>query len=360
MAVSDLIDAFVRVQSTDDEIVGYLPRAWQEFLGNPGILPEGRGRNPVLPRGRHSNPFGEIQAAAGTSVLIKRPGGLAADLLDPFAVTKAVVFHDQGLLSPPIQHYHYGLQAIQAANDWLVDTYLSGGDERLYGAMVVPNQRPDEAAKEIHRVGTHERIVAVALGVNALGRPFGHPVYRPIYEAASELDLPIVINVDLDSLAMPSVIGGQPITFVEYYIHRAQSLMTHVTDLIGQGAFESFANLRVLLVGGGAGWVPSYVWRFDDVWKAAAGWEAPWLKRPPGAYVRERVRVTTYSIADSTFPSTITRALQTIPWIDEVLCFASGYGAWDVNDPRELEASLPQAWRRRVMAENAREFYRLS
>ena len=51
---------------------------------------------------------------------------------------------------------------------------------------------------EIRRAGAHERMVGIALGANGLGLPFGHPAYHPIYEAASEMKLPILIQVGLD------------------------------------------------------------------------------------------------------------------------------------------------------------------
>ena len=84
-------------------------------------------------------------------------------------------------------------------------------DERLFGHILVSSSLPEEAAAEIRRIGGHPQMVAVALGTNGLGRAFGHPAYHAIYEAAAELDLPLVIQFGSDSAselaAVPTQMG---------------------------------------------------------------------------------------------------------------------------------------------------------
>jgi predicted TIM-barrel fold metal-dependent hydrolase len=220
---------------------------------------------------------------------------------------------------------------------------------------------PDEAAKEIRRVGRHQRVVAVAMGTNGLGKNFGNPIYNPIFQAAEELRLPIIIHCGTEQspgTLTHATAGGIPASYVERYILRAQSVQVHLTSLICQGVFDRFPNLRVLVVGAGANWLPSWIWRLDEDYKALGFRDVPVIRRLPSDYVRENVRITTYSLARSAFTPPMVRALNTEPWIADVLCFASGYPSWDSNDPTRVGASLPIEWRERVMFKNALEFFR--
>ncbi len=85
--------------------------------------------------------------------------------------------------------------------------------------MLVATQVPHEAAEEIRRVGRNPAIVGVFLGGNGLGKSFGHPCYHPIYAAAADMGLPIVIKtgseLPVDSPASVSGVGD-PATYAEF------------------------------------------------------------------------------------------------------------------------------------------------
>ena len=106
---------------------------------------------------------------------------------------------------------------------------MVGADPRLLGTILVPTQVPDAAAAEIRRVGANDRMAAVLLTVCGLARPFGHPCYAPIFEAAHELDLPVVIRTGTNQTidAHVPAAGGVPSTFTESRALAPQELMTH-------------------------------------------------------------------------------------------------------------------------------------
>jgi predicted TIM-barrel fold metal-dependent hydrolase len=80
------------------------------------------------------------------------------------------------------------------------------------------------------------------------------------------VDLPIVVHFGGDS---PDQLGGGlPKTYAEYRVLAAQPVMSHLLTCIGQGVFVKYPNLRMLIAGVGAAWVPWMLWRFDANYKA--------------------------------------------------------------------------------------------
>ena len=162
------------------------------------------------------------------------------------------------------------------------------------GLILVQNQLPEAAAAEIHRLADNPRMVGVLLGGKGLAQPFGHPIYDPIHRAAAEHDLPIVIHAGTDLAAdvlTEGTAGGPASTYAESQMLASSSLMTHISSFVAQGVFEKYPNLKVHVVGGDVtgrcgccgGSTPSTV----------CSREVPWLKRQPGDYMVDHVRLST-------------------------------------------------------------------
>jgi predicted TIM-barrel fold metal-dependent hydrolase len=284
---------------------------------------------------------------------------LRRQLLDGGSRSRVVLGYEDALLTTGVGHYHLARAVVQAANRWTRAEWLDA-DERLYGLLLVCTAVPADAAEDIRRLGADDRFVGVALGANALGRAFGHGAYLPIYEAAAELDLPIVIQAGADGVAavggMPTA-GGLPATYGEYAALGQQTMMGHVGSMITQGLFDRFPNLRVLLVGGGASWVAAYLWRLDYWFKTNAN-EVPWLDRLPSEYFVEHVRLGTHALERPADAAALHTALGAVDGIERLLLYTSGYPAWDSEEPEEIAGRLPESWHERVFAGNALDFFR--
>ena len=278
--------------------------------------------------------------------------------LDAGEMDRAVLGYDRAILATAFPAHYAARNVVRAANDWTIDQWLAR-DKRLFSLALVSTSLPDEAAAEIRRIGTNDRVVGVALGTNALGRPFGDPIYHPIYRAASELDLPIVIQVGSDEaseLNSPPVAGGRPTTFAEVDALGAQSNMAHTASLILQGAFEAFPRLKILLVGGGAMWIPAFLWRLDFWYKMIPS-DSPWLRRLPSDYFTEHFRVATYGL-ESLEAERLGKALDSFPALKSLLMYASGYPSPGSEEPTAIAARLPQQWHDDVFEHTAAKFYR--
>jgi predicted TIM-barrel fold metal-dependent hydrolase len=135
-------------------------------------------------------------------------------------------------------------------------------------------------------------------------------------------------------------------------------MMGHVTSMIIAGAFDLFPNLQVMLVGGGAAWVPSFLWRMDDQFKLTRKLEAPWLQALPSEYFARHVRLATYGLESPRQAGRLAQVLETIPGAESMFLYASGYPRRDWEEPGPVLERLPSGWADSVRSDAARTFFR--
>jgi predicted TIM-barrel fold metal-dependent hydrolase len=334
-----------------EEVAAYLPRAWRQFVEQISLLP-GRGEqlravDLVLPI---RDPRGELledaSSAAGASGIVEagaRPG-----------VTASVLTYGRGAAMPLHGHTALSVAMCAAMNDWTADRWLH--DAGTWGSILVPTQDPEASAREIERHGANPKMVQVLLGANGLGKGFGHALYDPIFRAAAECELPLAIPIGCDSpphTTTAAVAVAPPATYSEYRVLAVQAFMTHVMSLIGQGVFERYPRLRVMLVGGGVAWIPPALWR-DDACYLAFGTTAPWVRRKPSDYFVEHFRVGTYQLEPA---ASVAATAAAFPELGSILCYASGYPRSDSGSVAEVRSAIPEDWRENVFYENASAFY---
>jgi uncharacterized protein len=345
------------------ELAEYMSEGWQEFLGKPNSLPGGVGAIPAIPGFPFRNPIGDKLAEAypeGVPVAGSDYETMRHELLDRSRVERAILSYDDGIYAAAVPNQYLANEICRAANDWCVDRWLSGRDDRLHGLVVAANATPDLAADEIRRIGRHPRMAGVLMGGNGGGKVFGHSYYHPIYEAALELDLPVVVHVGGDAAADATtltVAAGHPLTFGEYSVLSPTPLFTHLVSFLVQGVFEKFPGLRVLIAGAGTAWLPAVMWRLDTNWKGHRR-EVPWVRKLPSEYLRESVRLTTWPLDRPANPSQLVAALDAFGDPAHLLCYASGWPDWNTDRVEEVARLLPREWHERVFHSNAEALFR--
>jgi predicted TIM-barrel fold metal-dependent hydrolase len=340
------------------DIVEYMPSEWREWVLRPAD-----SFGPMVPRSYLRYP--ESVTAAGPTALPPPPtlDQIRRDLLDSGDVERAILLPDADSRVGAVMVHQLSRVVAQATNDWTISERLEQ-DPRLFGIAVLPNQVPADAAAEIRRIGEHPQIAGVALGVNTLYRKFGHAAYTPIYEAAAELDLPLVLQIGSDAVnindaALMPTGGGAPSTYGEFRALGNHSHMSHVMSMIYQGVFVRFPNLKLLVVGGGAAWIPGFVWRLD-YWHKMTQHELPWLTEQPSDYFLRHCRVSTWGLESPAGPERLVKLLGTLPEqeVSQVLLYTSCYPRRDGETLEQIAGRLPEAWHRRVFRDNALEFFR--
>jgi predicted TIM-barrel fold metal-dependent hydrolase len=82
------------------------------------------------------------------------------------------------------------------------------------------------------------------------------------------------------------------------------------------------------------------------------------MQMPASEYFLRHMRITTYGFEWPREPDRLIRALKTVPKIEDLLMYASGWPNADFEDPGLVAARLPEAWRDKVMHGNAESFFR--
>jgi predicted TIM-barrel fold metal-dependent hydrolase len=187
----------------------------------------------------------------------------------------------------------------RAYNDWCSE-HVQEGEGRLFGAGAVPPMHhPDDVARvaaEIRRVATLPGMVSIFMRPNPTvdWRPFNDPVYDPIWQAASDTQLPIALHPflapDLPGackglrLARPRRPDGtyveefdpeRTVTQDEQLAHPEQRPSVLFTQAIANPV-DVMSCIAYLLAGGVCERFPDAKFIFLE---ANGGWLVPWLER---------------------------------------------------------------------------------
>lgn len=344
--------------ASEEDLLSYLPQSWRNVLERP----DGSGGSLAPAQLFFPLPFGTNKRLDAFPPNGGPPGSdyetMKQQLLDPFNMHSVMLSFDIGL-NPGLPNVYLAAEVARAANDWSIEQWLSVGDDRLKGAMLVSTHLPDDAVKEIKRVGTHPRVAEVLLVSNGLGRPFGHPIYHPIFETAVEYGLPVAIHIGGEQVLPGGAhhsAGGLPNSRLEMHALLAQTVMHHLVSFIVHGVFEKFSALRLMLVECGVAWIPGLLWKLDDLYDDLRR-ENTCIKKRPSEYFRQHVRVTTQPLEEAPQKEQLIDLLESFGGMDEILCFSTDYPHWDTDDPDYVSRKLPSEWLDKVMYRNAADFY---
>jgi predicted TIM-barrel fold metal-dependent hydrolase len=281
---------------------------------------------------------------------------LASNLLDRHGITRAVLTYSTALFIANLPNPYFAAEIAAASNRWTAAEWLPA-DSRLYSSIIVGNQLPDLAAKEIHAYADNARFVQVMMANNGLTKPFGHPTMDPIHRAAAETGRPIAIHSFSAGGIAPLPSGGAyPNYYIEYHAHGCQNVMTHLVSFLANGVFEKYPNLRLLLTEGGTAWIPAIVWRLRDLYDEGAAEELPWLRSTMHDSLREHVMSTTQPLEAPTRPEVLTDMFSDIEG-ERFFCFATDYPHWDADEPLYVSRRVPASWHDSVFYKNACRLY---
>ncbi len=341
---------------TLDQIRGYAPEKWREVL----YPTDGRTTYPAW---AYYDPPDAYTTTAFRADAVPPRGGLPGS--DPdYAVAQLLVDAnvDIGILEPMIyaQWPEAEHAMAQTFNSWLADVWLGEHNRhgRWRGSICVSPRAAEEGAREIERWAGHPGFVQVMIAPQSFGVTFGDPSLDPIYAAASKHGLPVANHLTL--LApyelTPYYPVGNPGHYHDFYSCFPLLLISHLSSLVFDGAFERHPDLKVVFIEGGFTWAGPTMWRLDRTYEARKR-DLPELKRRPSDYIREHVFWATQPMED--VETAELRHYLEVMDLGANILFSTDYPHWSYDAPSWAANHFPAQQRDAIMRGNARRLYNL-
>lgn len=335
-------------------LMPYLSQGWQaRFEGKRLTLPDHPLRPPLAGATSIRRDSTPPSGGAGGS----DPVFMVEDHLDRHNISYAILSSIQAGKLASLPNADEAVVLARAFNDYFRENWLTV-DSRYRLAMCVAPHDPLAAAKEIRRIGGEKNIAAVFIPLTNI--LMGNRHYYPIYEAAEELGLPILIHPTGTEGGFQSSVafaGGIPSTYTERHTVFPEIAMGSIASLLFEGVFVRFPKLRFLAAEFGFSWFPHLLWRVDQNWRQFRR-EVPWLEKEPSQYLLNHVRLTSQPIEE---PEKAEHLIQILDMIhaDRTLLFSTDYPHWDTDNPKLTFRSLPEQLKNRIFYSNAAELFGL-
>ncbi len=335
-----------------EDIFPFLPRRYVESIKDFGTM---------LPKAPYTN----VRSKKGLHFRLDHPVEDETDLaeftiehhLNRYGIDVALLTGSSVYSAAGIPDLDYATALCRAFNDFTIEHWIAK-DPRLLMTIAVPVHAPEEAAREIERLGPHPAVAGVMMPAGARS-PFGNRCYDRIHAAAAEHNLPIVTHFGCEGQGPtnPPTAAGFPSYYLEMRMARPQIAQAHATSLICEGVFEKYPNLNWLFIEVDNWWIPGLLWHFDADWKALREY-TPWVKRLPSEYFRQHIRVGTQPLQ---LPPGRADAASLFKWMyaEEILVYASDFPHWDWDEPNPTAARFPQDIRDAVFGLNAKDLLRI-
>jgi predicted TIM-barrel fold metal-dependent hydrolase len=226
----------------------------------------------------------------------------------------------------------------------------------IYSMIIAPPQDPRRAADIIHRYGHEEGFAAVCLITAGAEPPLGDTFYDPIYQAAQDVELPIVYHSSGSGIDDFLIKGFQ--RFIETHtLGFVFFNMASIVSMVVQGVPERFPKLKFSFQEAGIFYIPMLMYRLDAEFRKRRA-EAPLLKRLPSEYMLEFF----YGTQPIEEPPKIDYLKHVFEMIDGVnsLTFSTDYPHWDFDMPSVI-GDLPflsETDKAQILGGNAMRLFR--
>jgi predicted TIM-barrel fold metal-dependent hydrolase len=295
-------------------------------------------------------PFPPMPAARDRRFTVESPDQLRADL-DLLGVDVGVLFPDSMLLHALLKPSVYAVALARAYNRWLTEVWLVE-DRGFKGALLAPHQDPAVAAAEIRRYADHPHIGCVYLPTSCVEPLYGHRSYDPLYDAAQECRLPVVLHsVAAIHPVFPFNSHAFETKLSVHIVSHIFAMVANAMSMLETGVPVRFPTLKIVFTEGGIGWVPWLSMKMDKEY-AEKRREVPLLTERPSHYLQQ-MYFATQPIEEPEDLSDVAALFDIVDGENCVL-FASDWPHHDFDHPdKVLQIPISLEAKRKVMGLNA-------
>ena len=244
------------------------------------------------------------------------------------------------------------MEVCRAYNTWLAEACRKAPD-RLKAVGVVSLQEPEGAAKELER--TQELgMYAVMINGTAGAKRLDHHDHDAFFAEADRLGIPVAVHFSLQFPVVDKL-------FEHHFPNRVLAgifpIMAGLTSILCSGLLDRYQNLKFAFLEGGISWVPAHFERMDDHFDNPRYGARDLISRPPSDYLKSG-RIFFGCEGNESFLGRVVDELG-----EDLFMYSSDYPHADRTEgtARYLEQrkDIPASARKKLLAENARQFYGL-
>jgi predicted TIM-barrel fold metal-dependent hydrolase len=352
----EIIDTDIHLLPDWDRLRDYMPEPYRTKLKTFPLV--GSDYNPS---------YATNKPGTGQEVFGRAKTG--ADVLDSMKDTGAnSVIIVPGFLRPQSMYHKSWVSILASAyNDYVIENVFPASPDIKAELMI--NQRiPEDAAREIRRVGHHKQFVSAYTEFGGNYEQIGTVDHDPIFEAALEHQLIVTLHAGTFWQAYTPLHQGAR-TWTELLgVSTMAICLADIASMIIQGVFDKYPDLRCTVKEGGFWWIPEMTLRLDDYYlnhphdislcerKIEAG-EA-FLRHLPSDYIWEHFRFSTQPML---FPKNPKHAqwLWEMCRAEDMLLFSTDWPHATFDPPNWMfdTGFITEKARRRIFSENARAWY---
>jgi predicted TIM-barrel fold metal-dependent hydrolase len=224
--------------------------------------------------------------------------------------------------------------------------------------VIACNHDPQDAAREIRKYADEPSIVGVYLPCAGIDPLWGHRMYDPIYEAAQEADLPVLLHsVTVTHPVFPFNNHGFDTEIGRHSCSHTFSIMANIVHMITTGVPVRYPQLRVAVTEAGISWVPFLMNRLDKEYLERRR-EVPFLEERPSHYLK-KMYFATQPIEEPENLGDLVKFMELYDGEDNTI-FASDWPHHDFDHPMKVhQVPFTNEVRRKVFGENALRLFNI-
>jgi uncharacterized protein len=350
-----VVDADVHVHESPGELAPYCDMPWRKSLEVLANVPERYLDIPGFSSGAGSlsAPF---PGGHDSKRMVTTPEQMREELSE-LSIDIAVLFPDHLLKLPVLPQKDYAAALARAYNAWLVDRWCRP-QYQLLGCIIAAPQDPEDAAREIRRYAKDPGVVGVYLGLAGVDPLWGDRKYDPVYEAAQEAGLPVLLHsVTVIHPVFPWQLQGFDTEMARHTVAHPFAVMANLVSMITTGVPVRFPDLQIAFIEAGISWVPFIMNRLDKEYIERRR-EVPFLDQRPSHYIR-KFYFGTQPIEEPENPEDLVTLIKLYGG-EETTMFASDWPHHDFDHPRKVfQLPMSPEGRRKIMGENAMRFFKI-
>jgi predicted TIM-barrel fold metal-dependent hydrolase len=349
-----VVDADVHLHEDPAELAEYADPPWDTALREIAKVEERYLDLPAMsPRAEFRIPW---PGGTNRPQVVPSPDAMRREL-DDLHVNVAILFPDHLLSLAMVREPAFAVALARSYNDWLADRWLRR-EPTLKGSIVIPPQDPAAGAAEIRKHAGNPSYVCAYLPGAGLKLLYGHELYDPVYEAAQEAGLPIVIHsVEAIFPVFPFQLEQFRTAMAVHALAHPLSMVANCVSMLETGVPVRFPDLRIGFMEAGTGWVPFVANRLDKEYIERRR-EVPILQERPSHYMR-RFFYGTQPIEEPEERTDLVKHFELFDGENQAM-FASDWPHHDF-DHTQFVFGLPfsREARRKIMGLNAARFFGL-